>query len=107
MSDVEAPLEDKNWNFGKMVLMGSNVKSIGALWMMDCIWSLEKQWVLKKAITESGFLGVLKWNRFDALRAFCGDKPQVLVRYETVKDCWSESEVVVENGLRKWVGWRR
>jgi hypothetical protein len=48
--------------------------------MMDCIWSLEKPWVLKKAITESGLLGVLKRISFDALRALLGDKPQVLVR---------------------------
>lgn len=60
--------------------MGLDDKSVGALRTMDWIWGLEKPWVLKKAITELGFSGVVKRSRFEALRASCGDKPKLLMR---------------------------
>lgn len=80
MSVGETPLEDKNWNFGKRDLMGFETKSSGSLRMMVCMWWSKKPWFLKKETTESGLSGVVKWMRFDALRASCGDKPQLLVR---------------------------
>lgn len=80
MSEPEAPLERKNSNFGKILLWGSHVRTLGALLIMLIIWVLEKLWLLNKAMIESGFSGVLNWVNLEILRAVSTEKPQVLTR---------------------------
>jgi hypothetical protein len=53
---------------------------------------------LKKLITELGLSGDLKrtclWLK--ALRADCGEKPKLLMRYDTGNGCVFDSDVVVK-----------
>lgn len=80
MSELEAPLEAKNWNFGKTLLWGLHVSKPGILLKMLFIWEFENPLFLKKAITESGFSAVSKRTRSEALRAVSGEKAQLLMR---------------------------
>lgn len=80
MSEGEAPLERKNWNFGRIKLWVSEERSHGSLMKMLRMLESEKPWFLKKVKTELGFSGELKRSRFDALRAVSRGKPMVLMR---------------------------
>ena len=76
----------------------------GTLVTMLFIWDLVNPLFVKKAITESGFRGVLKRTRLEAFRADSGEKLKLLMRYETVNECcWEESE----NCLRESVVGKR
>jgi hypothetical protein len=64
--------------------------------MISRNWVSEKPWFLKNARTESGFLAVLNLRRWVevSLEADCGEKPNLLIRYETANGF--ESELLVQ-----------
>lgn len=55
-------------------------------WTTARIWEWEKPCEVKKAMTESGFVGLWKLMVRENLRADSGEKPHLLIKYETVKE---------------------
>ena len=68
MSRPENPLDRKNLILGKKVFSGHDESIVGREWTNFVIWVFERPWLLKKARTESGLLGVLKWRYLEVER---------------------------------------
>ena len=94
ISELGTPLDLKNSILGKKVLWGSDKRYRGSSFVKRRIWGFEKPRFFKKLMTRSGFCGVLKVTYLVAELASLGEKPQVSMRYETVKEgSLDESEV--------------
>ena len=79
-------LDLKNSILGKKVLWGSDKRNRGSTLVKRRIWGFEKPCFFKKLMTRSGFCGVSKVTYLVAELASLGEKPQVSMRYETVKE---------------------
>jgi hypothetical protein len=63
MSDLEAPLDSKNSNFGNTLLEGLQESNSGSFGIISQSWESEKPWFLKKLRTLLGFWVVLNLKR--------------------------------------------
>lgn len=55
ISEGETPFESKNWNFGESLLSALQARMLGNLLTMLLIWAWVNPFLVKKAMTESGF----------------------------------------------------
>ncbi|KAF6152239.1 hypothetical protein GIB67_005893 [Kingdonia uniflora] len=82
----ENPICLRNSSFGSRVWSLLYKRNSGRQAMSFEIWGLEKPWSWKNWRLESGLVVVLKLSFLEAEMADCGERPQLLMRYETTKD---------------------